>query len=91
MVAAPWYVYIVQCADGTLYTGVTTDVVRRVAEHNGQGHTGAKYTKARRPVALVYQESARSRATAQQREAALRHIPRTKKLALIAAYQVDKT
>lgn len=54
-----WYVYMVRCSDDTYYTGVTTDLTRRIAEHNGEmggGKRGAKYTKARRPVQLVYQE-----------------------------------
>lgn len=91
MVTVAWYVYIVRCADGTLYTGVTTNVIRRVSEHNGHGQAGAKYTKARRPVILAYEESAPNRAVAQQREAALRRMTRTAKLELIAGYQVDKS
>lgn len=95
MVERPqWYVYILRCNDGTLYTGVTTDVARRVAEHNGDGGPtkGAKYTKARRPVVLVYQESALDRGAAQRREAVLRTLTRSEKLALITKYQsrIDK-
>jgi putative endonuclease len=76
-----WFVYMLRCSDGTLYTGVTTDVVRRVAEHNGEGAKGkgAKYTKARRPVQLVYQESVHDRSAAQVREAGLRKLSRTDK------------
>ncbi len=78
-----WFVYIVQCADGTLYTGVTTDVVRRVFEHNsGVKGKGAKYTAARQPVTLVYQEPCVDRSTAQVREAALRRMSRLQKLQL---------
>ena len=73
--------YILRCADGTLYTGVTTDLTRRVAAHNAG--KGAKYTRARLPVAAVYQESAPDRAAAQSREAALKRLSRTEKLALI--------
>lgn len=82
-----WYVYIVCCSDDTLYTGVTTDVARRVAEHNGAGGPtkGAKYTKARRPVTLVYSEVAVDRGAAQRREAALRQLSRAHKLLLITA------
>ncbi len=84
-----WYVYMLRCADGTLYTGVTTDVERRVKEHNGEGGKakGAKYTKARRPVELVYKEEVEGRGTAQQREATLRRLSRTEKQALT----IDKT
>jgi putative endonuclease len=79
-----WYVYMLQCADGTYYTGVTTDVSRRVSEHNGKGSPGrgAKYTQARRPVELVYSEAAKGRSVAQQREYALRQLSRTEKQTL---------
>ncbi len=77
-----WYVYLLRCADGTLYTGVTTDLGRRVVEHNA-GQMGAKYTRARRPVTLVYWESAASRTEATRREAALRVLPRGVKETLI--------
>ena len=72
---------MLKCVDGTLYTGVTTDVTRRVAEHNGEGAAGkgAKYTKARRPVQVVYQESVFDRSAAQIREAALRRLSRSEK------------
>lgn len=71
-----WYVYILSCADGTLYTGVTTDIHRRIKEHNGQlgKNKGSKYTKARRPVTLTYHESATNRSAAQIREAAIRRL-----------------
>ena len=59
------FVYIVQCADGTLYTGYTTDVTRRIAEHNAGAGRSAKYTRARRPVTLVYYEPCVSKAAAQ--------------------------
>jgi len=49
---AAWCVYMLRCADGTLYTGITTDIARRVAEHNGKGGPGARYTRSRRPVHL---------------------------------------
>lgn len=82
-----WYVYMLRCADKTLYTGVTTNLERRVIEHNGlnaaAGARGAKYTKARRPVELVYQEVVAGRGEAQKREAALRRLSRVKKESLI--------
>lgn len=77
---------MVRCADDTLYTGITTDVLRRVAEHNGDATSpGAKYTAARRPVTLVYQEACADRSSAASKEAALRKLPRPAKLALITA------
>ncbi len=62
-----WCIYIVRCRDGSYYTGITTDLTRRIAEHNSAAG-GAKYTRPRRPVTLVYSESAPSRAMAAQRE-----------------------
>ncbi len=82
-----WYVYLLRCSDGTYYTGVTTDVTRRVREHNGEagGRAGAKYTKARRPVRLVYQETAENRSAAQMREHVLRTMSREEKVKLSAS------
>lgn len=74
MSGSSWYVYIVQCSDLSLYTGVTTDLLRRIDEHN-QGDKGARYTRARRPVSLVYFEQTDSRATAGKREHALKQHP----------------
>ena len=82
--AAAWCVYMLRCADGTLYTGITTDVARRIAEHNGEGNPGARYTRSRRPVELVHVEAAASRADASRREAAIKQLDRTRKLALCA-------
>lgn len=73
---------MLRCADGSLYTGITTEPARRLAEHNGDGGQGARYTRSRRPVALVYLEAATSRATASQREAAIKRLDRRRKLAL---------
>lgn len=81
---AVWWVYMLRCADGTLYTGITTDVERRVAEHNGEGAPGARYTRSRRPVELVHVEAAASRAAACRREAAIKQLDRARKLALCA-------
>lgn len=81
--AADWYVYMLECADGSLYTGVTTDPERRLREHN-EGPLGARYTRARRPVELVYLERAADRAGACRREARLKAMSRTGKLALVA-------
>lgn len=68
-----YYVYIVQCADTTYYTGVATDVIRRVQEHN-QSKRGAKYTSVRRPVHLIYIEEHSDRSSAQKREYELRKL-----------------
>ena len=77
-----WTVYILKCADGTLYTGITNDLERRLAEHeSGQG---AKYTKGRGPFQLVYQESCEDRGLASKRENEIKSLDRKAKLALIA-------
>ena len=80
-----WWVYMLRCADGSLYTGITTDVSRRLAEHNGEAGLGARYTRSRRPVELVYAEGAGNRAQASRREAAIKRLDRARKLALCAA------
>ena len=75
------FVYILRCADGSLYTGWTTDLDARLKAHNSG--RGAKYTRARRPAALVYTETMPDRKTAQRRELEIKGLPRAKKLALI--------
>lgn len=82
MKAEKWYVYILRCADGTLYTGITTDIERRLVEHNHE-KTGAKYTRVRRPVYLVFQEVYSTRSEATKREAELKKFPRVKKQNLL--------
>lgn len=72
-----WHVYIVQCADGTLYTGVAKDVGARVCQHNAG--RGAKYTRSRLPVELVYREEAEDRGAALKREYAIRRLRSTMK------------
>ena len=79
-----YFVYIVQCSDDTLYTGITTDVKRRVDEHNNS-YKGAKYTKLRRPVALVYTEKSDNRSEASKREYVVKKLSRSEKLELINA------
>jgi putative endonuclease len=78
-----WFIYMLRCADGTLYTGVSTDVARRVDEHNAGAPLGARYTRGRRPVQLVYQENAASRGDALRREREIKAKDRAAKLALI--------
>lgn len=74
-----------RCADGTLYTGIARDVTRRIAEHNAGGKLGARYTRGRRPVKLVYQEAAATRSAASRRECAIKLLSRQQKQALIVA------
>jgi len=77
-----WFVYILQCADGSLYTGVTTSLERRLRQHNGELKGGAKYTRLRRPVALVWQEKQVDRSAACKREYEIKRYPRVNKLKL---------
>jgi len=84
-----WFVYILSCADNSLYTGITTNLERRVLEHN-DSKKGAKYTRARRPVKLVYSEPAIDRSTATRREAALKSLTSDKKRELILQAEAAK-
>lgn len=77
-----WYVYIVQCSDKSLYTGITVDLDRRVLEHN-TSNKGAKYTRPRRPVQLVYSETHEDRSSASKRESAIKKLSRAEKLTLL--------
>ncbi len=77
-----WFVYVIECADRTFYTGVTTHVAARVATHNAG--KGAKYTRGRRPVALRHVERARDRGAALRREHAIKRLPRAAKQKLFA-------
>ena len=78
------YVYILRCRDGSLYTGWTDDLEKRLAAHNGLVPGGAKYTRPRRPVSLVYTEEADTKSEAMKREAAIKKMKRAQKLQLIA-------
>ena len=78
-----WYVYILRCSDNTLYSGITTDLERRVEEHNTDNKKGAKYTKVRRPVKLVYKNQCKDRSDAASREAALKKLTKSEKEALL--------
>lgn len=78
-----YYLYIVQCSDNTLYTGIATELERRIKEHN-ESDKGAKYTRVRRPVALVYSEIYPDRSTASKREYMIKKkMSRAEKLKLI--------
>jgi putative endonuclease len=79
-----WFVYLLQCSDGSFYTGVTNDLKRRVRQHNGEIVGGANYTRARRPVALAWYEACENRSVAQQREHSVRRSPRPEKQRLAA-------
>jgi UV DNA damage endonuclease len=76
-----WYVYLLRCADGSLYTGVTTDLQRRCRQHDNG--TASRYTRSRRPVVLVYHEAPVSRSLALKREAEIKLLPKQAKEALI--------
>ena len=76
-----WYIYILECSDGTLYTGITTDVNRRLSEHNSG--KGAKYTMTRRPVVLKALFEAKNRSEASKEEYRIKQLNRTEKLKLI--------
>lgn len=78
---ANWYLYILRCKDGTLYTGITTDVSRRLEEH--RSGRGAKYTRGRGPLELVYEESCGSHSDALKRELEIKSISRREKEQLI--------
>lgn len=77
-----FFVYILECADTTLYTGITNDLSKRLAAHNGE-KSGARYTKVRRPVVLTYSEACGTRSEALKREAAIKKYTRAQKLQLI--------
>ncbi|MFT7638269.1 MAG: putative endonuclease [Candidatus Omnitrophota bacterium] len=78
-----WYVYLLQCKDASLYTGITTDIVRRVKEHNAG--KGSKAVRAKLPAKLVYSEKAKDRSEASKRECEIKQISREDKLVLIGS------
>lgn len=84
MVMAQWIIYLLECRDGSLYAGVTNDLEQRLQKHNTG--KGARYTRSRLPVRLVYQETAPTRGAALKREYRLRHLTREQKLALIISH-----
>ena len=78
-----WTVYLLMCSDNTLYTGVTTDLSRRLKQHNGQLSGGSRYTAARRPCNILWSSVCVSRSDAQRREASIRKLTRLEKEGLI--------
>jgi putative endonuclease len=84
-----YFVYILECADQTLYTGWTTDVNRRLAAHNAG--RGARYTHQRGPVRLVYQEEVTDHSAALKREQQIKRLSRTAKLKLVEGYNVERS
>ncbi|WP_417326281.1 GIY-YIG nuclease family protein [Halarcobacter sp.] len=83
-----YFVYILECIDKSLYTGITTDVKKRLDEHN-TSEKGAKYTKARRPVTLIYFEKSENRSSASKREYEIKKLSRTRKLQLVENFKVN--
>jgi putative endonuclease len=79
----PWYVYMVRCADRSLYTGISTDPERRLHEHNHDNKRAAAYTRSRRPVVLVYCETHTSRSLASRREYEIKQLTTVAKQLLI--------
>jgi len=80
-----WYTYLLVCGDGSYYAGITNDLERRVRQHNGEIAGGARYTRPRRPVQLVWSQQAESRSHAQRVEAALKQLSRAQKIELTVA------
>ena len=78
-----WYLYLIRCRDGSLYTGITTDVARRFAEHRGQGGGGAKYLKGRGPLELVLRKKVGDRSLALRVERKVKTLPKARKEQLI--------
>ena len=80
-----WYLYLVRCRDGSLYTGITTDVARRFAEHQGNSDAGAKYLRGRGPLVLVFQKKLGSRSLALGVESKVKKLSKARKEELIRA------
>ncbi len=81
-----WCVYMLRCADNSLYSGITTDINRRLKEHNNSNRLGAKYTRVRRPVQLAYLENCTNRQSASQREYQLKQLTKPVKEQLVTAF-----
>lgn len=85
--SSPWWVYMLRCYDDSLYTGITTDLTRRLHEHNQCNQLGARYTRSRRPVQLVYRQALASRSLAMQKEYAIKKLSKRAKEQLIIALE----
>ena len=85
-----WFVYLLRCADNSLYAGITTDIERRIHQHNHCNKTGAKYTRVRRPVSLAYSEPSQDRKTASQREYQLKQLKKKQKEQLVINFNMPK-
>jgi putative endonuclease len=83
-----WYLYVAKCSDGSFYTGITTDVARRLDEHN-TASSGAKYTRSRRPVELIFQEEYSSQSEALKAEFSFKKLTRRQKLRIISPASID--
>ncbi|MGL4221519.1 MAG: GIY-YIG nuclease family protein [Shewanella sp.] len=81
--ASTWYLYLIRCANGQLYTGITTDVARRFNEHQSSSPKAAKYLRGKGPLTLMYQEQVGTRSDALKREIAVKKLSRAQKLGLI--------
>lgn len=86
-IQSKWLVYLLRCADNSLYAGITTDIERRIHEHNHCNTKGAKYTRVRRPVTLAFQEDAADRKTASQREYQLKQLTKQQKEQLVVKFK----
>ena len=84
-----WYVYVLRCADNSLYTGITTSIERRLKEHNECNKKGAKYTRVRRPVNLAYAEQQLNRQEASRREYQLKKYNKKKKEQLVSSFNTS--
>lgn len=81
--ATVWHVYLLECADGTLYCGITTNLARRLAQHNGLAPGGARYTRGRRPVRLLVSRACARKGTALRLECAVKARPRAEKITFL--------
>ena len=86
-----WHVYILECADATLYTGIARDIEKRLRQHNGEAEGGPKYTRGRQPVRLVWCDVAPDRGAALRREAAIKKMSRVQKHRLIVAGELARS
>lgn len=86
-----WYVYFLRCADQSVYAGITTNLTRRVDEHNHSNKLGAKYTRVRRPVTLVYSETCPSRSEASKKEYLFKKLNKAAKERIIKDYALSQS